>query len=239
MKSKPSHIKAGIAAKNWLHTVEVTDDDMAALRDRGLLLCERVLGGLTARPGESETRESVDLDLPQPAALIPMMRSDLLDISQRIRSAPARVQPVIATDKPDTWARVIGGLALSYAQTNDLEAVAALLVLAAHLNLDSAWIAEARSFLLEQQQPSGCFGLLASESVVIANDGWTSYMALKLTVAALSALAIPSPGRAPSRTTARISSSQRTMGPSTATTRLHSSTRFTCSPTITASTRDC
>jgi len=186
MSSRRSLIRAGKAAKHWLLTVGAADDETAALRTRGLKLCERVLYG-SATPS-SETADERRVNLPRPISLITLTRFDLIDAAHRIVSARTHCAWAVAAGQADTWARVLGGLALSYAQSNDLEVVAVLVLLAAHLRLDCPWLKEARSFLLEQQQPSGSFGMLSAESTVFGDDTWVSYMALKLTVAALAAL---------------------------------------------------
>jgi len=187
MNGRHSVITAAKAAKHWLLSTDAADDEMTALRTEGLKLCEHVLGEPATRV--RATADAARVDLPPPVSLIALSRFDLLDRALRITRAETHCAQAIAAEGAETWARVLGGLALSYAQTNDLEVVSALILLAAHLKLDCRWLDEARSFLLEQQQPSGCFGMISAESVIMRDHAWSSYMALKLTVAAVAALA--------------------------------------------------
>jgi hypothetical protein len=87
------------------------------------------------------------------------------------------------------WSKIFGGVALSYAGSGDLSVVAALVRAAACSGLDGPWLAEAMVYLLDQQQPAGCFGLLALGTSLTCTEGEITEASMRLTVEVLWALA--------------------------------------------------
>lgn len=184
MKDRNTIPKAGVAAQRWLRTIESSNAETATLRDHGLLFCECISSGSSA----PKVVDGPRVRLPKPLTLTTMKRNDLLGLARTISASESwGIQS--GREYADNWAKVLGGLALSYARVGDLELVAALVRSAANLRLNCVWLEEAHLYLLEQQQPSGCFGLIAAEAHVIADDAWTSHVSLRLTVEVLSALA--------------------------------------------------
>jgi hypothetical protein len=87
------------------------------------------------------------------------------------------------------WSKILGGVALSYAGSGDLSVAAALVRAAACSGLDGSWLEEAVVYLLDQQQPAGCFGLLALGASLTSTEDELAEASLRLTVEVLWALA--------------------------------------------------
>jgi hypothetical protein len=117
-----------------------------------------------------------------------MGRDELLTLTGQItlRSQPVREQSV---GPSGGWAKMFGGVALSYARIGDLVLVAALVRAAGQLGLSDPWLQEATWYLLEQQRPDGGFGLFAAELAVGDQSVEESDLTLKATVEVLWALA--------------------------------------------------
>ncbi len=124
------------------------------------------------------------MTLPAPIKIISMSRRQLLGVSQEAslsRTSSLR----IASGELECWSLILGGLALSYARTGDVSAVAALVRMAAHLRLDGAWLREAQCYLLSQQHSNGSFGLIGPELASIRRHHPPVGPALRLTVEVL------------------------------------------------------
>jgi hypothetical protein len=182
MPDRKQFKKAGAIAKRWLLGIEPLTPEASALREFGLRNCECIRIGSTPPIGHAEPLEI----LPEPWTMVAMERSELLDLGRKIASSDSRV---FREEGGEIWTRIVGGIALSYGRVNDLELVAILVQAAAKMRLKSAAINEAHHYILEQQQPAGCFGLIADEASIIGDNSWNSYTSLRLTVAAVSALA--------------------------------------------------
>jgi hypothetical protein len=117
--------------------------------------------------------------------MVRMKRGNLLSLAKAIalsgEAIKARLRP--------RWATVFGGLAISYARVGDVVVVAALVRAAAQLNLRCRWLREAQLYLLDQQQPSGCFGLITAELSMSSNNDFAVGAYLRLTVEVLWSLA--------------------------------------------------
>jgi hypothetical protein len=89
------------------------------------------------------------------------------------------------------WAELFGTLAVSYARSADVAAVAAIVRAAAHLSLTDAWLDEAQAWLLDQQAAGGYFGLVSRELAHLRaddNEGCDEDVCLRLTVEVLWAI---------------------------------------------------
>jgi hypothetical protein len=174
--------RASRAAGRWIEKLKVQGTDAIALRDLGLLLC----GGVPTGWVPPSNGVLVPMELPSLSRVITMDRSKLLSVARCIATAEQDTFDLMSA-RVD-WAAAIGGLALSYARVGDLCVVAALLQSAAGADLDNSWIREAQIYLLDQQQPSGCFGLISAELALAGGDIVESEVQLRLTVECLWAL---------------------------------------------------
>lgn len=77
------------------------------------------------------------------------------------------------------------GISLSYARHGDVPVVAALVRIAAILQLDSSLLADSHSYLLDQQEPDGTFGVFAREWGLCSKSEEEEHIKLRLTVEVL------------------------------------------------------
>jgi hypothetical protein len=176
--------RAATGAHRWLAGARATVDD-DRLIDLGLWLCQRVHAPEAADVGGSESNP---IELPDPLTLVEMDRATLLALAQGV-TLTDRSRCRLAIDDQHTWARILGGLALSYARDGDLVAMSALVRMSAHTDLHGSWLTAALHHLLDQQQPDGSFGLLAPELALAEDAGCEPRLRLRLTVEVLWALA--------------------------------------------------
>jgi hypothetical protein len=172
--------RSALAARAWLCQVGTNDSEMKALRELGTLFCNCILNRSNLPRGEWPQRR-----LPSPSVMVRMKRSNLLSLAKAIALSG---QAIKAELRP-RWATVFGGLAISYARVGDVVVVAALVRAAAQLNLRCCWLREAQLYLLDQQQPSGCFGLISAELSMSSNEESVPGAYLRLTVEVLWSLA--------------------------------------------------
>jgi hypothetical protein len=102
-----------------------------------------------------------------------------------------RVAPPGSADERRCWAELFGTLAVSYARSGDVAAVAAVVRAAAHLSLTDAWLDEALAWLLDQQAAAGYFGLVSRELAHLRADdeeGCDEDVCLRLTIEVLWAI---------------------------------------------------
>jgi hypothetical protein len=175
--------EATLRAREWLVRASVPTEEAASLRQLGILLCERIENGA----GGPVDGGADPVQLPALGTLVHMSRNDVLALCGRISVCP---QDTSFREKAHQrhWSQAFGGLALSYARVGDLSVVAALVRAAARLRLVHPWLVEAETYLLDQQQPDGSFGLFASE-LALFQDARAGPIALRLTVEVLWALA--------------------------------------------------
>ena len=178
-----NRIKAGRRAQHWLEQAIVATDEMQALRDLGLLLCDRIRSGC----GGPRVSGFGAVRLPNTATFVGLNRSETLELAQIISLSPQFAWRLSTVSKGH-WAQVFGGVALSYARLGDLATVAALVRAGAYLGLRGHWLDEAEMYILDQQRPDGSFGLLASELALLQADLVAPYAVLRLTVEVLWAL---------------------------------------------------
>jgi hypothetical protein len=117
-----------------------------------------------------------------------MTRRRLLSLAQSIALSDEWIGPDGSWDR-ESWARVLGATALSYARTGDSSLVAALVRAAARMRLRGDWLAAAQTYVLDQQQPDGSFGLVLPELAVMRHTDARARVALRLTAENLWALA--------------------------------------------------
>ena len=174
---------AAASAEQWLSRGEAADED-ARLRELGLWLCRRI-----QRPSAELTgMASSAVTLPVPSRLVEMDRGELLALAQAVTLSDRAACRDGMRDR-ESWARMLGGIALSYARDGDLVVVAALLRVSAHVELQGPWLTEALGHLLDQQDSDGSFGLLAPELALSGDPGGQPRVARRLTVEVLWALA--------------------------------------------------
>ena len=176
--------RAATNARRWLQAT-APSRATRSLRDLGLWLCERIqepaLGEATGIPGGS-------MKLPAPTAIVEMSRREVLALTQAIALSGRSTYPDRTLDR-GSWARILGGTALSYARVGDVVVVASLVRAAARLRLSGPWLTDAQRYLVDQQQPDGSFGLLAPELTVMHETRHRTDLALRLTAEVLWALA--------------------------------------------------
>ena len=182
---------AASRARGWLES-GIPSEPPDPLKTLGLSLCARVRRplayGVNGYGSES-------LLLPSPSALVEMSRQEILVIAQGVTLSD-RSNSAGQLDDQASWAHILGALALSHARQGDLVVVAALLRMAACLGLHGRSLEAALRHLLDQQQPDGSFGLLASELTLWNDPDGQPQIALRLTVEVLWALAEVATARA-------------------------------------------
>jgi hypothetical protein len=170
-------------AQRWLDSAATSSPEAVALQKLGILLCERITDG--AAPPLAGSVPGIRY--PKPEKFVVLPRADLLQLAQvasigKRGAAHGRNQVVV-------WSKILGGVALSYAGSGDLSVTAALVRAAACSGLDGSWLEEAVVYVLDQQQPAGCFGLLALGTSLTSTEGEIAEASLRLTVEVLWALA--------------------------------------------------
>jgi hypothetical protein len=176
--------RAGARAQRWLKRIGGAPGEQFALRQLGVLLCERIAHEAPG-PWSAGTPRA---DLPSLEGFLRLTREQLLALTGQIALAPHVALPGGAAEQ-GRWAELFGTVALSYARLGDLVAVAGVVRAAAHAGLTDPWLDEAQAYLLDQQATAGHFGLLARELArVQANGGSQEDAFLPLTVQVLWAL---------------------------------------------------
>ena len=170
-------------AEEWLQKLLPRTSEAKALRSLGLLCCERIRAGIALCGKGSRA----PVRLPGIAAFIAMERAETLAVCRSIAMASRASRR--GAMGCEGWKEVFGSVALSYARTGDSSTTAALLRAAAQLGLGHPWLAEAERFLLNQQNPTGSFGLFARELALLGNEGSPDAIYLSLSVEILWALA--------------------------------------------------
>jgi hypothetical protein len=178
--------RAAERARRWLHGTAVPAGQATALRQLGLLLCDRIRG--RAGGPAVDTGEAGAVRLPSPATFVVLPRADLLALTRSLAKADAAPGRMRA-GRRRVWAPFFGAVALSYARLGDTAAVSALVRTAARLGLSAADLDEAETWLLEQQRRDGAFGLIAVELAAVADEAARAAALLRLTVEVLWALA--------------------------------------------------
>ena len=156
----------------------------ARLREFGLWLCRRIQKPSAELTGTASSA----VTLPAPSRLVEMDRGELLALAQSVTLSDRAACRDGMRDR-EHWARMLGGIALSYARDGDLVVVAALLRVSAHVELQGPWLTEALGHLLDQQHSDGSFGLLAPELALSGDPGGQPRVTCRLTVEVLWALA--------------------------------------------------
>lgn len=127
--------------------------------------------------------------LPRMSRFLALERPELLKLAQDVTVHSKELKPMTRLDRNE-WARLLGAMAMSYAKSGDVVVVAALVRVAARLDLQGRWLSEAQRYLLSQQQSDGSFGMLAAEMEFLGGKKRANELAtLRLTVEVLWALA--------------------------------------------------
>ncbi len=177
-------LAAALSAKKWLLSAADEDQTTAPLRELGVWLSDRIQFNV---PGVTSFEQN-SFDLPPLNSFVTMARDDVLKIVQSI-SVSVYPTEIVNNSERESWAKFMGGVALSYARSGDVAVVAALVRAAAHLDLEHQWLNDALGYVLDQQQPDGSFGLLALEVALLGQDQLTHKAIIRLTVEVLWAIA--------------------------------------------------
>jgi hypothetical protein len=175
---------AATKARVWLEHC-ASEQRRDRLIDLGIWLCAVIHKPYLKGPDVIAVTQNV---LPAPLALVEMERQELLALAQAVTLSGGSTQKIQVRDR-ECSARIFGGIALSYARCGDLVAVAAVVRMAASLELQGPWLTAALRHLLDQQQPNGSFGLLAPELALLEDPKSEPQVTARLTVEVLWALA--------------------------------------------------
>jgi hypothetical protein len=175
------------------------NEEQHTYQQLGLALAECAIDNV---PLAAPPAEQVVGRLPNVNALVAMNRAALLELSRAYRGSDV----ALATDE----ALALAHLSLSFARTDDLQAVAALLRLAAVAGVAEGLTVDAWSYVIDQQQPDGFFGMLSAELLLLERVEEAVTPRLAMTVEVLWALAAAS--SAPSENTLWAKSTE-TIGP--------------------------
>jgi hypothetical protein len=170
-------------ARRWLGSATAPSPEAVALRKLGILLCERITDGAPPLLAGS----APEIRFPKPEKFVVLARADLLRLAQV--GAVGDRDAVHGRNQTAVWSKILGGVALSYAGSGDLSVVAALVRAAACSGVDGPWLKEALVYLLDQQQSTGCFGLLALGPSLTSTKDEIAEASMRLTVEVLWALA--------------------------------------------------
>lgn len=161
----------------WLRSVEFSSDETRVLQSSALELAEYVVAGGTGPRPLGDTTTCV---LPEAPDLVSMTRDELIQL--------ARATPQLGSGAADSH-HALAHLAASFARTDDLQTVAALLRLCCALDIRHPALDDVWNYLLAQQQPDGSFGLLSAELRLLTGSSSSESHQLAMTLEVLSALA--------------------------------------------------
>jgi hypothetical protein len=177
-------VRVAHTARGWLEMTSHSKRDEPLCR-LGLWLCEAI-----RKPAAVElpSLHAGSVELPYATRLLEMTRPQLLALAQSIALSKSWT---CSDRRPDRegWARVLGGIAVSYARTGDVAIVAALVRAGARMRVQGTWLTVAQTYLIDQQLPDGSFGLVLPELVVLRHTAAQASVALRLTAEVLWALA--------------------------------------------------
>lgn len=178
-------------ARRWLLDLEPESEEQIEYCELGIRLAEAALDAGQSCP-EPDLEPDPELD-PEPVQRLPQA-ADLIAMDRDALVVLCRAYPGGGLHDTLT-AAALAYLALSYARSDDLQAVAGLLRLCAKGEADAWLTADAWRYVLDQQQPDGSFGLLSAELTILAHtDALTPRLAM--TVEVLWALAAQNRGSA-------------------------------------------
>jgi hypothetical protein len=172
-------LQAARSARRWLAALELVRDDQRAARDLGIALADLVIDGV---PPPDPPPETARTSLPASSELVSTDRNALLELSRTYSGG-------IANRFDEDLA--VAQLAASFARTDDLQAVAALLRLAAQTGAEEELLEDTWRYIYGQQHPDGYFGLLSAELVLLGRERDVTTPRLAMTVEVLWALATP------------------------------------------------
>jgi hypothetical protein len=172
-------------ARQWLETANPHSKEGKSMRELGLWLCDQARLGLNGNIGVGGDV----LKLPRMSRFVGLDRSELLKLAEDITVRSKRSVSLTPLER-DEWTRLLGAMAISNAKAGDVVVVAAMVRVAARLDLQGNWLLASQHFLLAQQQPDGSFGMLAAEMEFLRGKKRANELAtLRLTVEVLWALA--------------------------------------------------
>lgn len=180
-----SFVASAATAKKWLEAANPPSQEARSMKQLGLWLCAHITsevdGCLSVGKGIFK--------LPRMSRFLALERPELLKLAQDVTVHSKELKPMTRLDRNE-WARLLGAMAMSYAKSGDVVVVAALVRVAARLDLQGRWLSEAQRYLLSQQQSDGSFGMLAAEMEFLGGKKRANELAtLRLTVEVLWALA--------------------------------------------------
>jgi hypothetical protein len=181
-------------ARRWLEPISRSSPDDPLCR-LALWLCEAIQRPTAAGLPLTYGRVA---ELPGLTDVMGMTRRRLFSLAQSIALSDEWTCGDGVLDR-DSWTRILGATALSYARTGDSSMVAALVRAAARMRLRGTWLAAAQTYVLDQQQPDGSFGLVLPELVVMRHTDVRARVALRLTAESLWALAEVASQKLPGR----------------------------------------
>ncbi|MGA5696086.1 hypothetical protein ACPCHU_15895 [Bacillus bombysepticus] len=163
-------------AEKWLKEVLVSNSEDKALREFGLALADQILNS------KYDLRIVLDdiRDVPTPISFVFMEREELLNLVRKMS-----ICNLEKLNNRKDLAKVINALSFSYGNVGDVEVVAVLTRAVVRLNSDVDYISNITHYLLDQQHPEGCFGLLLED---IFEKEYLTNAVLRLTVEVLWAL---------------------------------------------------
>jgi hypothetical protein len=169
--------KAVRSTKRWLLSLSPQSEEEQAYVDFGCSLTECATSRLPLPHAFPISNSTV---LPDPCNLISMGRDALIELSRTYTGG---------TTRKNDCDLAVEQLALSFARSDDLQVVAAMLRLASSLGANSNVTSDAWRYLLAQQQEDGSFGLLSAELILLKQQDRYMLVRLAVTVEVLWALA--------------------------------------------------
>lgn len=185
MKKVTAFVASASTAKKWLEAANPHTQEAKSMKQLGLWLCDQIKSGVDAYISVGKGV----LKLPEMSRFVRLDRLELLKLAEAVTVRSKSLESTTPRDR-NKWSRLLGAMAVSHGKTGDVVVVAAMVRVAARLDLQGRWLSEAQHYLLAQQQPDGSFGMLAAEMEFLGGKKRTNQLTtLRLTVEVLWALA--------------------------------------------------
>lgn len=185
----PQRASAARSARVWLNNFKALDDTEINQKKLALDFCTAIIEGENTELTEWTTSRRAYTSEP-PENFIKLSSTDLKNnIIKILSSSPSVQSPAPPLGIKIEWQSYLGALSVAYARKYDLVSLSDILRLTGVLDLHSRPITWSEKFILDQQLPTGAFGLLLRECNVSKTQSKYNNILLKVTMNALMAIA--------------------------------------------------
>ncbi len=167
-------------AQEFIIKYQPKSDQEKALIQLGLQASRQIING----EKYTDSYSNLILELPDSFDLITIPRDELLKFAKQAKySKFSWVSDVTKYN----FAKTLAGLALSYANEDDLEMVATLYSIVARCEFTHQWLFYLQQYLLNQQEPDGSFGIFVTPHSRDEIKKSTKLVSLSFTILVLTA----------------------------------------------------